>query len=208
MRIVVSKSFRGSSILDLRRKIVMAINPYTKVNILTILLKSEMPKDQWPEVKVADRQVALKAVLDGTAQAAIMDQPALATALETKDYRLLEANPRAKYIGSPYWSGSGAVLVTVWTERRDEFRRFFEALDEAIFYIRTNTESAHEILAQSLGLEKKIAVHCGGYYFPTTKEAVPMDGIRDTMKALVEAGLLESSFPVADFFPSGMYGRK
>jgi NitT/TauT family transport system substrate-binding protein len=206
--LIVKADFRGQSIKDIQGGVIMAINPFTKVNIQTILNSAGIPQNRWPEIRVASREAALQAVGEGTAAAAIMDQPALAIALGSPSYRLLEANPRAKYIGSPYWSGSGAVKRDIWNARKSEFERLMAAIDDAVTSIRTDPTAAHQVLASRLGLQPGIADQIGGYYFPLTNEAVPKEGIQTTVDALRAAGLLNSPLSLTSFFPPGTYGEK
>jgi NitT/TauT family transport system substrate-binding protein len=207
--LIVKADFRGQSIKDIQRgAIIMAINPFTKVNIQTILSSAGIPQANWPEIRVASREAALQAVSDGTAAAAIMDQPALATALASPSYKLLEANPRAKYIGSPYWSGAGAVKRQIWNARKSDFDRVMAAVDDAVMSIRRDPNAAHRVLASRLGLQPGVAEQIGGYYFPLTNEPVPKDGIQKTVDALKAAGLLNSPLSLGSFFPPGTYGEK
>ncbi|MBI5557631.1 MAG: ABC transporter substrate-binding protein [Deltaproteobacteria bacterium] len=203
---IVSKDSRASGLNDLRGKVLMSINPYTKMNIQTILSSAGIPKEEWPEIKVAARETALKAISDGQADAAIMDQPALAVAVASGDYRLLEANPRAKYIGTPYWSGSGAVLTQNWRDKKASFAKLMYAIDEAIKEINRDPNAAHKILAKRLGLDQGIANQMGGYYFPTSIETVDLAGIEATVGALVNAGLLDQPIGLKGFFPPSTYG--
>lgn len=204
---IVKSDSQAKSVQDLGGSVIMAINPYTKVNVQTILSSAGLRKESWPEIRVASREAALQAVATGTATTAIMDQPALAVALSSPDFRLLEANPRAKYIGSPYWSGSGAVKKTVWDARKSDFEHLMAAVDEAVNTIRNDSLSAHRILAVRLGLNQEIADEIGGYYFPLSHESVPREGIQKTSDALRAAGLLESSLSLKEFFPPKLYGN-
>jgi ABC-type nitrate/sulfonate/bicarbonate transport system substrate-binding protein len=203
---VVGKSSTASSLDDLKGKTVMAINPYTKMNIQTILFSAGIPKDKWPEIKVAAREAALQAVSNGQADAAIMDQPALAVAISSGEYKLLVTNPRAKYIGSPYWSGSGAVLAEQWRSKTEEFTKLMGAVDAALAEISKDPDEAQRILAKRMGLDQSIADQMGGYYFPKSSDKVDMAGIKATVKALVDAGLLDKPIDLTGFFPSGTYG--
>jgi len=205
--LVVRKDFAGSGLQDLRRKAVMAINPYTQVNIQTILHAAGIPRPEWPEIRVASRDVALLAVSEGTAVAAIMDQPATAIAIASGDYRLLEANPRARHIGSPYWSGAGAVLRDQWNARQDSYGRMMSAIDDALTRIQADPVAAHRVLARRLGLDERVASEMGGYHFPKSTESVPLDGIQATIVALVDAGLLPAPIAMEGFFPPGTYGH-
>lgn len=206
--LVVKNTFSGKEISDLQKQVVMAINPYTQINIKTIFSSANIQRENWPDIRVANRDVALKAVADGTAQAAIMDQPALAVALTSGDFKLLVANPRAKYIGTPYWSGSGAVTCSIWEKRRDDFLLLLKAIDESIKRIRADSKAAHQILAKKMGIDEKIAEQMGGYYFPLSDEAVPLAGIDSTVDALVSASLLPQKIEMERFFPPGLYGMK
>jgi ABC-type nitrate/sulfonate/bicarbonate transport system substrate-binding protein len=196
------------SVKDLGGRIILAINPFTQLNIRTILEKAGMEKARWPEVRVASRDAALKALSEGGADAIIMDQPALAIALQSDRFRLLESNPRARYIGSPYWSGSGAVMQTTWKERSAELGRVVAAIDKAILWTREHELEAHRILAAELGIDASVADQMGGYYFPLSSDKVPLDQIDSTISALVQTGLLPSSPRTSDFFPRGLYGRQ
>ena len=205
--IIVKNDFRGNCIYDLKGKSIMAINPFTKVNIETILFSAGIPKDEWPTIKVSNRESALIAVLDNTVQAAIMDQPQLAVALSSSEFKLLEANPRAKYIGSPYWSGSGAVKKEIWVSKKESFKKMMIAIDQALDYIKKNNLKSHQILAKRMGLDIKIANQMGGYYFPKSNDLVNMTGIKSTANILIEAGLLKKKISTNNFFPNNYYGQ-
>jgi len=205
--IIVKNDFEGKSIFDLKGKSIMAINPFTKINIETILFSAGISKDEWPTIKVSNRESALSAVLDNTVQAAIMDQPQLAVALSSSDFKLLEANPRAKYIGSPYWSGSGAVKREIWIAKEESFNKMMIAIDQALDYIKENDLKSHQILAKRMGLEIKIANQMGGYYFPKSKDSVNIAGIKSTANIIIEAGLLKKEISTNNFFPKNYYGQ-
>jgi ABC-type nitrate/sulfonate/bicarbonate transport system substrate-binding protein len=206
--LIVRSNSTARSIRDIRGGVTMAINPYTKVSIQMILNAAGTPRENWPDIRVASREAALQAVSDGTATAAIMDQPALAVALTRGGFKLLESNPRAKYVGSPYWSGAGAVKREVWNSRNDELKRLLVAIDESVTLIRKDTHKAHEVLASRLGLSQEIADQCGGYYFPLTTDPVDKRGIQQTIDALRSANLLEGPLSLGNFFPPGLYGEK
>lgn len=206
--IISSKNYAGNNIYDLKKKIIMAINPFTRINIETILFSAGIPKEEWPKIQVASREVALSAVLNNTAQAAIMDQPSLAVALNSNNFKLLEANPRAKYICSPYWSGAGAVKRTVWKTKEEEFKKLMVAVDSSLTFIAKNPIEAHKILARKLGLDSTIANQMGGYYFPLSKNTVDINAINSTVLALTKAGLLKKAVSMIDFFPQSYYGQK
>lgn len=203
--LIVRLDFIGSDITSLQKKVVMAINPFTQVNIQTIFSSAGIHQDSWPEVRVASRDVALQAVSEGTASAAIMDQPALAVALQSGSYRLLESNPRARHINNPYWSGAGAIKRTTWTERNASLLKLLSAIDSAITFIEREPDSAHSILAKRLGLDPQIAGQMGGYYFPKSHDSVPVDGIERTVQALIAAKLLTGPVHLDDMFPPGLY---
>jgi NitT/TauT family transport system substrate-binding protein len=205
--IIVKNGFEGKSIFDLKDKSIMAINPFTKINIETILFSAGIPKDDWPTIKVSNRESALNAVLNNTVQAAIMDQPQLAVALSSSEFKLLEANPRAKYIGSPYWSGSGAVKREIWIAKEESFKKLMIAIDQALDYIKENNLKSHQILAKRMGLDIKIANQMGGYYFPRSKDSVNIAGIKSTANILIEAGLLKKEISTNNFFPKNYYGQ-
>lgn len=205
---IVSKNSKASSIYDLKGKTVIAINPYTKLNIEAILSASGISRKSWPVIKVAAREAALQAISIGQAEAAIMDQPALAIAIASGEYRLLEANPRAKHIGSPYWSGAGAVMKQHWDENSSEYMTLMKAIDKAIVYTREHPEDSHRILAKRLGLDPSIVAQMGGYYFPESNETVDMNGIHATVDALFNARILEKTVDMNGFFPPRTYNAK
>lgn len=206
--IIVGSNSSSSSIRDLIGGTIIAINPYTKINIQMILNSAGILNDDWPEIRVANRESALQAIDNGKANAAILDQPALAKALSTGRYKLIEKNPRAKFIGSPYWSGSGAVKQTVWISRIEEFKKLMNVIDDAVTIIRSDSIGSHKILLEELELEPEIANQCGGYYFPFSYEYVPKGGILNTIDALFSANLISEKLNIDSFFPSGLYGEK
>jgi len=205
---VVATNSTAQSIKDIRGGLILAINPFTKVNVQMILNAAGIPQSDWPEIAVATREAALQALSEGKASVAILDQPALAVALTSKKFRLLESNPRAKYVGSPYWSGAGAVKCEVWNARKADFEQLVQAVDEALIAIRKDPVGAHKILASRLGLDPEIASQIGGYYFPLSTEKVDKDGIAKTVEALKSAGLLDGSLSLTNLFPPGLYGQE
>jgi ABC-type nitrate/sulfonate/bicarbonate transport system substrate-binding protein len=205
---VVPANSGAQSIKDIHGGVILAINPYTKVNVQMILNAAGIAKSDWPEIAVASREAALQSLSEGKAAVAILDQPALAVALASKQFRLLESNPRAKYVGSPYWSGAGAVKCETWNARKADFEQLIQAFDEAVSSIRKDSLRAHQILASRLGLKLDIADQIGGYYFPLSTEMVDKEGIAKTVEALKSARLIEGIVPLANFFPPGLYGQK
>jgi NADH-quinone oxidoreductase subunit B len=176
--------------------------------LLDALNAAGVAKSDWPQIAVATREAALQALSEGKAAVAILDQPALAVALASKQFRLLESNPRAKYIGSPYWSGAGAVKCDAWNVRKPDFQHLIEAIDEAVNLTKKDSLRAHQILASRLGLKPEIADQIGGYYFPLSTEKVEKSGIAKTVEAVKSAGLIEGDVPLRNFFPPGLYGQE
>lgn len=206
--IITRKDFTGKSIRDLTKGVVLAINPFTQINIQTIFNSVGINKSQMPEIRVANRDAAIKAVVEGSASAAIMDQPALAVALASNQVKLLESNPRAKYIGNPYWSGSGAIKVDTWNKRKNEIQILLSVIDQSVRYIREHNIESHRILAEALEIDTSIASQMGGYYFPYTNDSVPLPLIDSTAIALVNAGILKKLPDLTILFPKGLYGNK
>lgn len=205
---VVNANSTMQSIKDIHGGVIFAINPYTKVNVQMILNAAGVAQVDSPQIAVATREAALQALSEGKAVAAILDQPALAVALDSKQFRLLESNPRAKYVGSPYWSGAGAVKRQIWESRKLELEKLIKAIDEAVRSIKQDSLGAHKILAARLGLKPEIADQIGGYYFPISTEKVDKDGIAKTVEALQSAGLLEKKLSLTGFFPPALYGEE
>lgn len=205
---VVPTNSQAHSIKDIRGGTIFAINPYTKVNVQMILNAAGVAKSDWPKIAVATREAALQALSEGKAAVVILDQPALAIAVASKQFRLLESNPRAKYVGSPYWSGAGAVKRDVWNMRKADYEQLVQAIDEAVSLIRGDPLWAHQILASRLGLKSEIADQIGGYYFPLSTEKVDKEGIAKTVEALKSAELLGGTISLKDLFPPSLYGQE
>jgi ABC-type nitrate/sulfonate/bicarbonate transport system substrate-binding protein len=205
---VVPANSTAQSIKDISSGTIVAINPFTKVNVEMILNAAGVAKNKRPGIVVATRDAALQALLENKAAVAILDQPALAVALESKQFRLLESNPRARYVGSPYWSGAGAVKREVWMANKADFEQLIQAIDDAVSLIKSDSLRAHQILASRLSLKPEIASQIGGYYFPLSTEKVNKEGIVKTAEALKSAGLIEDDVPVLNLFPPGLYGQE
>ena len=202
---VVKRGFRGDSVRDLANGVVIAINATTALNIAAIMRAAGVAEGDLPEVRQASREAAIQAVTSGTAVAAIMDQPALATAQESADLKVIEPNPRARYIHNPYWSGAGAVLAATWQSREQDLRLLVAAVDRGTRFAREHPDRAREILARHTGVSLQIARRSGGYYFPLTTERVPMDEIGTTAASLRAAGIITHAVDVNRFFPPGLY---
>lgn len=182
---------------------VMAINPFTELNVKMIF--SAAGANQ-PQTIVVTRDAALEAVRKGVAVAAIMDQPALSIAARSPDFKVIEPNPRARYIGSPYWSGSGAVRRETWMTRESAIRSYLASIDEAIAFIRKDETGERVRMLKVLGIDESVAAQCGGYYFPLSTQPVPTDSLLVTVRAMVDARLLPSPIDVQHLFPPTLYG--
>lgn len=203
--IVTKKDFEGKDIFSLKGKKILAINPYTKVNLLNILKKIGFKKDEIQQINVANRDAALSAVLKNNAVACILDQPSLAVALQSGSFKLLESNPRAKYLGSPYWSGSGAIKQEKWNKNISLYEKFLKAIDKAIKYSREHKRDSQNILADKLKIDTIIAEQMGGYYFPYSNEKVSLPEIQNTVNALINAKLMKKEINLDNLFPNNCY---
>ena len=203
--IITRKDFKGTDIHSLKGKKILAINPYTKVNLVNILHKVGFTENDVPAINIASRDIALNAVLSNDADACILDQPSLAVALRSGNFRLLESNPRAKYLGSPYWSGSGAVKQEKWKKHKELYARFMKAVDKAIAYSRDHKRESQRLLAKKLGIDPTISEQMGGYYFPVSTESVSLSEIQKTVEALINAKLMKDTIDLKNIFPTGYY---
>lgn len=182
---------------------VMAINPFTELNVKMIFSAAGANP---PQTVVVTRDAALEAVRKGVAVAAIMDQPALSIAANSPDFKVIEPNPRARYIGSPYWSGSGAVRRETWVKRESAIRTYLASIDEAIALIRTDEVGERVRMLKVLGIDESVAAQCGGYYFPLSTQPVPTDSLQVTVRAMADARLLPAPIDVQHLFPPTLYG--
>jgi len=205
--IITKADFKGDDIYSLKNKKILAINPYTKVSLLNILKNINFSDSEIKDVNIANKDAALAAVLDNSADACIMDQPPLAIAINSQKFKLLEPNPRAKYISNPYWSGSGAIKKETWDKNSQLYLNFLKAIDEAALYARNNSVEAHKILAKRLDIDENIALEMGGYYFPTIQEYVDKAELKNTISALINAGLLKNDIDLLHIFPDNLYSK-
>jgi len=203
--IITQKNFKGNDIYSLKGEKILAINPYTKINLLNILKKVGFQDNEIQEINVANRDAALSAVLNNIVTACILDQPSLAIALQSSNFKLLESNPRAKYLGSPYWSGSGAVKQEKWNNNKLLYKKFLNAIDKAITYSRNHKKESQVILANKLGIDVKISEQMGGYYFPYSNEKIDLQEIKKTEDALINAKLMSKEIDLNNLFPFNYY---
>ncbi len=202
---IVRTDFEGDSIFDLAGKKVLAINLFTQLNAQLIFDAAGINESDRPNVKSVSRDIAIASLLNGEVDAVLMDQPSIAVALNAGDAKVLVANPRAKYLGDPYWSGAGAIRQTEWNQNKKKAMSVIEAIDKAIVDTRLDETSAQIKLAEFLELQPEIAQDMGGYYFPTSKENVPTEDVLNTAIAMEQAGLLASPVSQNSLFPDNLY---
>lgn len=189
--ILVRKDSPMKTMEELKGKKIGVTDPITTVNLKLILKKIGLDPDRDVTIMQVDPSVAITALVSKQVDAFLLTQPDLAVAMQKGETRLLETNPRSKYIIDPYWSGAAATTAKFIEENPQKMRRLFKALDKAVDFIRANPYEAKSLLVKYTPLTSDIAQKTGMYFLSKSTEPVDLQTIQFLAHLLFEHGILK-----------------
>lgn len=200
--ILVRKDIQATTIAELKGMKIGVTEQIARINLKLILKQVGLDPDKDVTIIQVDRSVAVTSLASKQIDAILLTQPDLTIALEKADSKLLEANPRSKYIKNPYWSGSAAVTTKFLEQNPKNIKKVLVALDKAIDFIRANPPEAKMLLPKYTPLDQDIATKTGMYFLVKTTEPVDMQTIQFLADLLVEHNILKKNIDVSKMYVS------
>jgi NitT/TauT family transport system substrate-binding protein len=151
---------RNSKIKDLAglagRKI--GVHPGTsQVLNVTLILSSIHMSEREVNIIQLEQSSLLPALASGAIDAAFVTEPQGTVALEEDIARVLEANPRCKYIMCPFPAGLGFFSRDFAKRNPEIVKQIVAAIDRAIDFIRTNESEAKGLLPKYTPIDSALA---------------------------------------------------
>jgi NitT/TauT family transport system substrate-binding protein len=103
---------------------------------------------------------------------------------------LLQPNPRSKNIVDPFWAAAASMSSDL-AARKDVALRVYQAMAEAVDYIRDNEQSSKLILTKYTPLDTDIANSVGVYKYAKMGEIKDFSKIQDLADKMQKYGLLQ-----------------
>ena len=197
--ILVPPDSRIRSVADLKGKVV---GTYTGTTQL-LNLKSILGRFMDPEKDVTIRQVSedlqLPSLQSKQFDALFTIEPRVTTAVDKGIGRILEANPRAKYILKPFPVTANCVSAKFLAEHRSEAEAVYRALAHAARDIRQDETAAKKFLPKYTPLEASLAEKCHLYYWwlPDDVDHVAIQKLADLFHS---QGLLKTKVETSRMF--------
>jgi len=199
--LVVSKSSNISSLRDLVGKSIGSASKFTVVNLRNVLgakLGDRTGKTSIREI--SDKGALLDALRRGTVDAVVLDQPALSSKEIMNEFKIIEPNFRAKYFGSPYWSGSGVARREWVNANKKQFDAYLSAIDEALVICKQNPERAKRTFISYFGISDLQPDRIGMYVYPNAQFAPSPDFVKELAADLVSNGMLLPNHNFSELF--------
>ena len=199
--IVVKKSSNATSLGDLVGKTIGSASKFTVVNLRNVLGSEFNDKIGQTTIReIADKGTLLDSLRKGTVDAVIMDQPLLSSKEVIEEFKIIESNFRAKYLGNPYWSGSGIANKSWVSENEIIFNKVLSALDEALSICNKTPEIAKQMFISYFEIQDLKSNRIGMYVYPGAKFAPSEDFCEKLAKTLMANGMLGENYNFTNLF--------
>jgi ABC-type nitrate/sulfonate/bicarbonate transport system substrate-binding protein len=132
----------------------------------------------------------LQEIASGKIDAAFLIEPQFSLAVVQGYGRVIEFNPRARYINDPYIVGALAIPKAFVRDNRDAARAFSKSIVDATKWIKLHPVEARNLLAEVTGVvDPKQLEHSGTYVWelPDDKNEIALEKVVNVM---VDQGLL------------------
>ncbi len=199
--IVVPKNSTAMTLQDLVGKTIGSASKFTIVNLRNVLGAKFNDRTGTTTIReVKDKGTLLEALRKGTFDAVVLDQPALSSTEVISSFKIIEQNFRAKYLGSPYWSGSGVASRKWVASHKSEFELFLSAVDEALEFCKQNPDKAKQIFISYFNIKDLQPDRIGMYVYPNAKYA-PNDTFVSNLANILESnGMLSPQYNHSGLF--------
>lgn len=199
--IVTKKTSSATSLRDFVGKKIGSASKFTVVNLRNVLAAKLGDAAGSTIIReIADKGSLLDALRRDVVDAIVLDQPALSTREITEEFKIIDPNFRAKYLGSPYWSGSGVARRDWVSGHKDQFELYLTALDEALEVCKNEPLRAKRDFISYFELQGLDPAAIGLYVYPNSRFSPPLDFQRELSSILTSNGMLNAGFVPTELF--------
>jgi len=198
---LVPKGSPIQSISELRGKTVGTYSGTTQaLNLKYILSKFFDPEKDARIVQVSS-ELQLQALAGGQFDALLTIEPYRTLGVAKGIARVLEENPRCKYIMSPFPASAMAVSNTYLQRDPEAFKKYYRAIRKAVDFINAKPSEAKAILPKYTELTKEVAAESNVYEWQYD-EAVDKAKFQELADLYSERGVLTKKIDAVGMFAS------
>jgi NitT/TauT family transport system substrate-binding protein len=199
--LLVPKNSPIKTIAELKGKTVGTYAGTTQaLNLKYILSRFFDPEKDVKMVQVSS-ELQLQALASGQFDALLTIEPYTTLGVAKGIARVLEANPRCKYIMSPFPASAQVVSVAYLRKDPEAFKKYYRALRRAVAYIKASPSEAKAILPKYTELTPEVAAQSNMYEWQYD-EAVNKARFQDLADLYFEHGVLSKKIDVVGMFAS------
>lgn len=187
------------SITDLKGKIVGTYSGTTQLINLKSMLGQFMDPTKEVTIQQVRADLQLPALQSKRFDALFTIEPRVTTAVEKGIGRIVEANPRYKYILQPFPVTSNCVSTRFLLDKPQAAKAVYRALARAAEYIRENESEAKKLLPKYTPLDASLAQKCHLYHWWVLTD-VDRAAIQKLADHFYQQGLLATKLDTSKMF--------
>ena len=161
--ILVRKDNPAQTISSLRGLKIGTYSGLTQLQTLRLILERHLDPREDVEIIQVEPRLQVQAFAAGQYQALFTIEPYVTIAVRQGVARVLESDPRAREIVSPFWAAGTTVSAVFAQQRTADIARLRRALDRAVRSIEAEEKSARALLTKYTPLEPALAQEVGLY---------------------------------------------
>jgi NitT/TauT family transport system substrate-binding protein len=187
------------SISDLKGKVVGTYEGTTQLMNLRSILQNFMDPDKDVTIRQVRTDLQLPSLGSKQFDALFTIEPSVTTAVDKGIGRVLEENPRYKYILKPFPVTANCVSLDFWRKNPDAVKSVYRALVSASRDIRSDEAATKKYLPKYTPLDTALAEKCRLYHWWLPQE-VDLQAIQKLADLFREQGLLKSEVKTSAMF--------
>lgn len=199
--LLVMRNSPYQTLQDLKGKKIGTYTGATQLLYLKLFLeRAGIDPERDVEIVQVGFNLQLQALEAGQFDALFTIEPTGTIALAKDNVRQLVANPRVKYIVTPFLSGAAAFRKSFVTEHPDVVRQVIHATDDGLAFVRQNEVAARSILAKYTALDPTLAKRAPLLLWYGSSDRLDIRPVQQLADLLAENKLLARRVDVAPLF--------
>ena len=199
--LLIRKDSNFNSLDDLKGRKIGTYTGATQFLYLKLFLQEAgyNPEKDFEIVQV-DFNLQVQALEAGQFDALFTIEPSATIALQKDVAKVLIENPRVKYIVNPFISGSAAFSTKFVRENPNTVKIIYQAVAEALDFIRTNEKDARKILTKYTPLDSTLADKTNLLVWYKVDELSDYQPIQKIADLFYENGIIKEKIDIQKMF--------
>ena len=197
--IVVRKGSDVQTIASLKGRRIGTYAGLTQLQTLRLILERHMDPARDVQIVQVEPRLQVQALAAGQYEALFTIEPYPTIAVRQGVARMLEGDPRAREIVSPFWAAGTTVTAEFALQRSGDLARVRRALERAGQAIAADEKSARGVLTKYTPLESALAQEVGLYeWLPLGRE--DRKAFRELSEKMRRAGMIQRVVDPSEIF--------